>query len=126
MAQTDHASESGLEPPDATGSWTARPVLAWSIRAGLVMVPLIASWLSVRYALTVVRRPESFGYTIVWIAGAVCLSTVVYYGSRKALGRFSSLGVLYNLSLTFPDAAMLPRTVEYRRWHRPGWWQSSG
>ena len=106
MARTRHASENEIDSPTPTGSWTARPVLAWTIRAGLVVMPLFASWMSVRYALRIVRRPESFGYTIVWIAAAVGLSTIVYYASRKALGRFSSLGVLYNLSLTFP---MRPR-----------------
>jgi hypothetical protein len=103
MARHHDTGESDVSGPPH--SWIARPVLAWTIRAGVVVVPLLASWLTVRYALRVVRRPEPFGYTLVWVAGAIGLSTLVYYTCRKALGRFSSLGVLYNLSLTFPDAA---------------------
>jgi hypothetical protein len=96
------------EPADAgaaAGEWKARPVLAWLIRAALVVVPLGVSWLSVRLAMRVVSRPDGVGPTIGWFLGAVVLSSIVFQVVRRVIGRFSSLGVLFSLSLTFPDAA---------------------
>jgi hypothetical protein len=80
-------------------------VLAWCIRAALIVVPLVVSWVAVRAAMRVVPRPESVGPTVAWFAGAVVGSSVVFQIVRRLIGRFSSLGVLFSLSLTFPDAA---------------------
>ena len=89
----------------ASRSWAARPALAWCIRAGLVIIPLVAAWLSVRTAVRVVPRPAGLTRTIVWVAGAIALSMLVYQLVERALRRFSSLGMLFSLSLTFPDTA---------------------
>ena len=105
MAPEPRGSTDTRDAPARTDSWTARPVLAWAIRFGIFAVPLMAGWLSVHYAVRIVHRPPSTVGTIVWIAGAIVLSTLVYVLCRRALARFSSLGVLYRLSLTFPDAA---------------------
>ena len=75
------------------------------IRAGLIVLPLVASWLSVRGAIRLCPRPEVIERTLVWVAGAVGLSMVVSQLARRVLRRFSSLGLLFSLSLTFPDAA---------------------
>ena len=106
MPNTSHTS--ALPQPAADpqqGEWKARPVLAWFIRAGLIVFPLIVSWLSVRVAMRFVTRPSGFGPTVVWFGGAVVLSSIVFQIVRRVIGRFSSLGVLFSLSLTFPDAA---------------------
>ncbi|GJM37630.1 MAG: hypothetical protein DHS20C19_09970 [Acidimicrobiales bacterium] len=87
------------------GEWKARPVLAWLVRAALIAVPLVVSWLSVRLAMRFVSRPDGLGPSIAWFVGAVVLSSIVFQVVRRLLRRFSSLGVLFSLSLTFPDAA---------------------
>lgn len=85
--------------------WKPRPVLAWLIRAVVVVVPLFVSWLAVRAAMGLVDRPAGTGPTLAWLAGAVALSAVVFQLVRWPIRRFSALGVLFTLSLTFPDAA---------------------
>ncbi|MEZ5245861.1 MAG: HD-GYP domain-containing protein [Acidimicrobiales bacterium] len=92
-----------VDPPQ--GEWKARPLLAWMIRAGLIAVPLVISWLSVRFAMGLVRRPDGLGPSLGWFLGAVVLSSLVFQLVRRLIRRFSSLGVLFSLSLTFPDAA---------------------
>jgi hypothetical protein len=69
------------------------------------VVPLLVSWITVRLAMRVVPRPDGLEPTVVWFAGAVVVSSVVFQIVRRMIGRFSSLGVLFSLSLTFPDAA---------------------
>ncbi len=68
-------------------------------------MPLVASWLSVRSAMQLVPRPVATERMVVWVAGAIALSMLVYQLARRVLRGFSSLGLLYSLSLTFPDSA---------------------
>lgn len=70
-----------------------------------MVVPLLVSWAAVREAMNVIERPAGVWPTIGWFLGAVVFSTIVFQFVRRALNRFSSLGVLFSLSLTFPDAA---------------------
>ncbi len=103
MARAAAETTPADRPSRSTGTWRARPLLAWLIRATLVMVPLASSWMSVRLAIRFVPRPEGIEPTIVWVGGALALSVLVHQLSRRVLRRFSSLGMLYTLSLTFPD-----------------------
>ena len=105
MARRKRETEDASRSSRAASSWHARPVMAWTIRVVLFMVPLALSWLSVRYAVRAVPRPDTATRTIVWVVGAIALSTLVYYTGRRLLDRFSSLGMLYRLSLTFPEVA---------------------
>ena len=106
MSRFSAPAQSDLPEVDAArGAWKARPVLAWCIRAALIVVPLVVSWVAVRAAMRVVPRPDGLGPTVAWFAGAVVGSSVVFQIVRRLIGRFSSLGVLFSLSLTFPDAA---------------------
>ena len=91
-------------------------MLAWLIRAALVVVPLAVSWLVVRLAMVFVERPDGRGPVIVWFVGALALSSVVFGLVRRLIGHFSPLGVLFSLSLTFPDAA----PSRMRAFLRPG------
>jgi HD-GYP domain-containing protein (c-di-GMP phosphodiesterase class II) len=103
MARTTREPRTEIEPARPADSWKARPVLAWLIRATLVVVPLAMSWIAVRFAIRFVPAPANLARTIVWVAGALALSTLVHQLIRRMLRRFSSLGVLYTLSLSFPD-----------------------
>lgn len=86
-------------------TWSAKPVLGWVIRVALFIIPLLVAWLTVRLAMIAVPQPEGLGRTIVWVGGAFALSILVHQLARRSLRRFSSLGMLFSMSLTFPDVA---------------------
>jgi len=86
-------------------TWSARPLLGWVIRVALFTVPLVAAWIAVRLALIAVQQPEGISRIIVWIGGAFALSILVHQLALRSLRRFSSLGMLFSMSLTFPDVA---------------------
>jgi hypothetical protein len=102
---SEHPDPSQPATDPRPGEWKARPLLAWSIRATLIVVPLVISWISVRFAMRFVERPDGVGPSIGWFLGAVVVSSIVFQFVRRLIRRFSSLGVLFSLSLTFPDAA---------------------
>ena len=86
-------------------TWSAKPTLGWTIRIALFAIPLAAAWLAVRFAMVVVPQPVESARIVVWIGGVVALSILVHQLVRRPLGRFSSLGMLFSMSLTFPDVA---------------------
>ncbi len=85
--------------------WSARPVLGWAIRVALFAVPLLAAWIAVRAAMIAGPQPEGLDRLAVWVAGAFALSILVHQLVRRSLRRLSSLGMLFSMSLTFPDIA---------------------
>ena len=87
------------------GEWSARPVLGWIVRIAIIAVPIAISWLSVRAAMVLYPRPAGWWPTAAWIAAALVLSFVVHAACRRVLRRFSPLGMLFNLALTFPTPA---------------------
>ncbi len=86
-------------------TWSAKPVLGWAIRIALFAIPLVAAWAAVRLAMIAVPQPHGLSRIIVWIGGAFALSILVHQLARRSLRRFSSLGMLFSMSLTFPDVA---------------------
>lgn len=87
------------------GEWSARPVLGWIVRIAIVAIPIAVSWLSVRAAIVLYPRPAGWWATAAWIGAALVLSFVVHAACRRVLRRFSPLGMLFNLALTFPTPA---------------------
>jgi putative nucleotidyltransferase with HDIG domain len=86
-------------------TWSAKPVLGWAIRIALFAIPLVAAWVAVRMAMIAVPQPDGLSRIIAWVGGAFALSILVHQLARRSLRRFSSLGMLFSMSLTFPDVA---------------------
>ncbi len=88
-----------------TSQWRRRPVLAWMIRASIVLVPIVVAWLAVRQTGHVYWRTDGWVGTTAWIAQAVVVATLVAHVAADLAKRLLPLTALFNMTLTFPDHA---------------------
>ncbi|MDG2026225.1 MAG: hypothetical protein P8J50_03890 [Acidimicrobiales bacterium] len=85
--------------------WRARPVMAFLIRAVVVLSPIVASVLATRIYTSVMAWPHSLlGHILSW-GGALATAVDAMRLADKAAGRLLPLSMIFRLSLVFPDEA---------------------
>lgn len=93
-----------MAEPGATveGRWRGRPVLSGLVRAVVLGVPLLSSFLAVRLAGRLVH-PD--GHRVLWIAAYVALGLLVALGTQRLTRRLLPLAAVLKLTMLFPDRA---------------------
>ncbi len=93
-----------IEPRRPTPGWAARPLLAWSVRALVLLAPLVASFAFVRFASAWLKPPtSSLALYLAWWFGLSGGATVVLFAVSRLTRRLLPLAALLKLSLIFPD-----------------------
>lgn len=90
---------------DSDARWTASPITVKLIRAGILVVPLIAGYLAGLGFTALVPRPGGWLLGISWWIGILATSTVTIYVVRPVIDGATPLAFLYQCSLVFPDQA---------------------
>jgi hypothetical protein len=86
-------------------AWTPRASVALLIRAVTFALPIVASVLAVWICSALVPAPDDRIARWIWIAGLVAVSCVASFGAQRALRKLAPLGLLFTMSLVFPDEA---------------------
>ena len=84
--------------------WASHPLLARSVRIGVLAAPLLGSFAFVHYASYWVRPPAgSLGVFLLWWFALSTAATVVLFAVDRFVRRLLPLAALLQLSLIFPD-----------------------
>ncbi len=94
---------SATSQADASRTWTARPVVAWSLRLLAWLTPIVASFLAARvYGLLV--SADVIGWPAFW-GGLLLITVSIALAVQHRMQSLMPLVALFNMSLVFPDQA---------------------
>jgi putative nucleotidyltransferase with HDIG domain len=87
--------------------WESRRFAAWSLRAGIVIAPVIAAVVVMAVVSRVVPRPRSGSLLLVvgWWALVFASSIVALWAADRAARRLTPLAALLDLAVLFPGRA---------------------
>ena len=91
-------------PPEAN-RWADRPVLAITLKAMVLLTPIVLSVVFVAIVSRLVPRPAGWFGVALWWVGLTLASTVVLAATERVMRKVMPLVALFNLSLVFPDHA---------------------
>lgn len=86
-------------------SWAGKPLVSGSIRALVVIAPVVASWGMSRLLSAFYWRPPGLAGLVVWLLQLVVVGSAVVMLTGRAMRRLLPLATLYSLSVAFPDQA---------------------
>lgn len=95
------ASETKETP--VSRAWTAAPVLAWSVRVLVFVIPIFAAWMMIRFTSPVLYRPAGRVGLVLWISQAGVVGTATSLLTERGTRHFLPIASLLNMSLVFPD-----------------------
>src|SRR5665213_1552170 len=87
--------------------WESRRVAAWSLRAGIVIAPVIAAIVVMAVVSRLVPRPRSGSLVLVagWWTLVLASSVVALWAADRAARRLTPLAALLDLAVLFPGRA---------------------
>jgi hypothetical protein len=87
--------------------WESRRFAAWSLRAGIVIAPVITAIVVMAVVSRVVPRPRSGSFLLVagWWALVLASSVVALWVADRAARRLTPLAALLDLAVLFPGRA---------------------
>lgn len=88
-----------------TTGWERRPIVGWSIRVTLVVLPFIAGWIAIRLTKASFIEPAGLPRLLSWIVQAIVISVTASFATTRALRWLTPLPALFNMTLVFPDHA---------------------
>ena len=86
-------------------AWTPRRWASWSIRAAVLLIPLLASIATTQVAASWIARPDDAVAFWIWMAGLAAVSMGTATAVHRLTKRLAPLGALFKMSLVFPDEA---------------------
>ncbi|HEY5049602.1 MAG TPA: HD domain-containing phosphohydrolase, partial [Acidothermaceae bacterium] len=94
-------------PVQAETRWESRRFAAWSLRAGIVIAPVIAAVIVMAVVSRVVPRPRSGSLLLLagWWALVLASSLVALWATDRAARRLTPLAALLDLAVLFPGRA---------------------
>ena len=90
---------------DNERAWEPRPVLAFFVSALILLAPLIASWLAVRWLGDFFFQPVGTVGVVVWVVQALIVSVAAALVVHRLADRLTPITMLLKLTLVFPDQA---------------------
>ena len=88
-----------------SAEWKSRKVLAWTLRAATVVVPLLVAIAAMTAVAHVIHRPRALVSLVLWYALLLAVSWVVARLVSKVVDRTLPLAALLEMTLTFPESA---------------------
>ena len=86
-------------------SWTPRPWTSFLIRALIFLAPLVAGYLAVVCAASLVAKPPTLLETLAWLSLLFGVSTAAAFVVQSQIRRLAPISALFKMSLVFPDEA---------------------
>ncbi len=96
--------------------WRARPVLSGALRAIVILVPVVLAIGAAFTLANVLPDPSGAAATLAWWLAIITVTIATVVVARRAARRLLPLGVLYRLSLVFPDHAPSRFKLAARAW----------
>src|SRR5882762_9694861 len=85
--------------------WIRKPVLAWFVRASVVLLPLAGAIGAGILFRAAVEPPTGFALGVLWWIAVFLVSGSVVLAAERLTRNLGSLALLFELGLLFPDRA---------------------